>query len=384
MTVTNEDAVVRLRDGAAFCVLVFLGARVLLSLTAVLTVGSVPVPPSATSGIEVPATPGWHNAFDGMQRWDAYWFERIARDGYREGQADGAFFPAYPIVIRAMSSVTTMAEAGSALLVSNLAFVGALVVLYGLSAREYSIAIARRTVVLLAFFPASFFFLAPYSESLFLLLTVLAFWWIRRSRWGAGSLAAFVAALARSIGILLMPALLIEAWRGPREHRTLHVAAAAAPLLALLLYAGYWLARSGDALWPLHSQAAWYRSVTFPLWTIARGVLLGIGGLVDTAGIYRTADLLLTAILLVPLAFRWRTIPITYLVYAVSSAIVFLSYPSPDRPFLSDPRFLIVVFPAFWALADMLSGRRYVITVVCFVAAYVAMAVAFMNWAFVF
>jgi hypothetical protein len=136
MTVANEEAVTRLRDGAAFCVLVFLGVRVLLSLAAVLTVGSVPVPPSATSGIEAPATPGWHNAVDGMQRWDAYWFERIARDGYRDGQADGAFFPGYPMVIRAVSSVTTMAEGGSALLVSNLAVVGRLVVLYALSARE--------------------------------------------------------------------------------------------------------------------------------------------------------------------------------------------------------------------------------------------------------
>ena len=60
-------------------------------------------------------------------------------------------------------------------------YLAALVVLYGLTAREYDVPTARRATVLLALFPASFFFLVPYSESLFLLLTVLTFWWFRAS-----------------------------------------------------------------------------------------------------------------------------------------------------------------------------------------------------------
>jgi hypothetical protein len=384
VTTPDTGTTVRLRDGIGFCVVVFVILRLLTSVIGALSVTARPIPESATSGIEVPATPGWHNAIDGMRRWDALWFERIATNGYEEQGPDAAFFPGYPIAIRLVAAGTPFEEAGSAVLVSNVAFLGALIVLFALTSREYSKELARRTIVLLACFPASFFFLAPYSEALFLLLVALTFWWVRADRWADGALAAFGAALTRSVGVVLAPALLVEAWTSTRPRKTLRLAVAVAPLLALVAYAGYWLARSGDALWPVHAQAAWYRTLTFPPWTVVRGIWLGVAALAAPADIYRAADLLLTAVLLVPLAVRWRTIPLTYLTYALGSALAFSSYPSPDRPLLSDPRFLIVVFPAFWALAEMLDGRRFVLTGVCFVAAYIAMAIAFMNWAFVF
>ena len=70
--------------------------------------------------------------------------------------------------------------AGGATLVANVSFLLALILLYGLTTLEYTEDIARRSVVLLASFPASFVFMAPYSESLFLLSSLAAFWWARR------------------------------------------------------------------------------------------------------------------------------------------------------------------------------------------------------------
>src|SRR5512141_890571 len=90
---------VRFRKAVPFAFGVFLCMRVALSLTAVLTVGHVHLLPDATPDGEVSASPGWHNAFDGTDRWDAVWFERIARDGYDTKDAGAAFFPGYPIAI---------------------------------------------------------------------------------------------------------------------------------------------------------------------------------------------------------------------------------------------------------------------------------------------
>src|SRR5436190_23296584 len=129
---------VRFRDGVVFSGAVFLGMRVVLSLLAVLTVGTVRPPSFAGSGMEIPATPGWHNAIDGTDRWDAGWFERIAQEGYDPNDASAAFFPGYPLTIRAITIALPVGEPGAALLVSNTAFLGSLIVLFALTSFEFS------------------------------------------------------------------------------------------------------------------------------------------------------------------------------------------------------------------------------------------------------
>ena len=56
-----------------------------------------------------------------------------------------------------------------------------------------------------------------------------------------------------------------------------------------------------------------------PIVSLANAVWLGITGITDAHGIYWTADLVLTAAVLVPLALRWRMIPRPYLVYVIAS-----------------------------------------------------------------
>lgn len=375
---------VRLRDGVGFSVAVFLGVRVLLSLLAVLTVGTVRPPSSAGSGVEVPATPGWHNAIDGTDRWDAGWFEGIAREGYDPNDASAAFFPGYPLAIRAVATALPVGEPGAAILVSNAAFLGALIVLFALTTFEFSVPMAKRTALLLACFPASFFFLSPYSESLFLLASLLCFWWARRGQWGAAAAAGVLAAATRSVGVLLVPPLLVEAWSVRRGDRSRAVAASLAPLAAPALYALYWLVHAGDALRPLHAQDAWFRTMELPVVTLGNALWLGVTGITDPRGIYWTADVLLTALVLIPLALRWKLLASPYLVYVIVSLLVILSYPLPERPLLSAPRFCIVLFPAFWAMAGLFTGRRFAVTLIAFVVGFSSLAIAFMNWGFVF
>ena len=73
----------------------------------------------------------------------------------------------------------------AAYLVSLAAFLGALVLLHRLTELELGRRLARPTLLLLAVFPAAVYFGAPYSESLFLLLAVGAFY-AARSGTGPG------------------------------------------------------------------------------------------------------------------------------------------------------------------------------------------------------
>jgi hypothetical protein len=158
-----------------------------------------------------------------------------------------------------------------------------------------------------------------------------------------------------------------------------------APLLGPIAYATYWFVRNGDALQPIHAQSYWYRELRFPLITLGNAVALGLQGIGDDHGLYWTADVALTAVLIIPLAFGWRAIRGSYLVYVGISLLVPLAYPLPERPLLSVPRFAVVLFPLFWAFGIKLERHRtYQLTVVVFLIGYAFLASSFMNWGFVF
>jgi hypothetical protein len=268
----------------------------------------------------------------------------------------------------------------AATLVSNASFLGALVMLYGLTTLEFSEAHARTAVALLAVFPTSFFFLAPYSESTFLLLAVSAWWFARRDRWALAALAAALAALTRSIGIVLLPALLIEAVQQHRERGVPLVprigaalATLAGPAISLL----YWQAAFGDPWAPLDAQRQWQRVATFPLRTLADG----ISSAVRYLDVWLVDALVVGVVVACALIGLWR-LRAGYVAYAWASLAVPLSYPYPSRPLLSMPRFVAVIFPAFWVLADLIERRRLPrAAVVAALAGGLSLCtVLFVNW----
>jgi hypothetical protein len=390
----TQPAPPRLRDGVVFCVGVFLAARVVLALVGALGVGALPVDPDAnlySARAGRPIDPGWHNTIDGTDRWDAGWLLRISREGYDTGDASAAFFPAYPFAVRAVADVTGASSIVAGILVSNVAFLGALIVLHALTSLEFSPEVARRTVVIAAFFPTSFFFLAPYSESLFLLAALVSFWAARRGRWLVSGLAGAVAAATRVVGIVLLPALLVEAFLGERgaERRTRWRRAGRAGLVALgpALYSLGWWVTDGRPLQPLKAQGLWDRAPAFPVVTLGKGLLLAVRGLSVLRGAYWTADFvfafLALALLAVAIARKW--LRPSYLTYTTLSLLVPLCDPAPGRPLLSFPRFTIVVFPLFWTIALLLPSRtKMAVATALSGLAYIGISMLFVNWGYLF
>ena len=157
-------------------------------------------------------------------RWDAGWYLLIAHQGYDPGlgaatAARGAFFPLYPLLVRALS-VLLIAPVLAGIVVSVLALAVALYGLHRLAALETgSREVARLAVMVTAFAPMAFFFSAVYSESLYLALSVGAFWFARRGRWAATGALGGLAAATRPTGLLLLAPALILYLYGPRRDR---------------------------------------------------------------------------------------------------------------------------------------------------------------------
>jgi hypothetical protein len=364
----------RLGDRARVCVTLFLCARITLSILG--AVGAKTVEEGTVS-----VTSGIHNAFDGTYRWDAPRFTSLARNGYDDASS-ASLFPGYPLAIRAVSWLIGGNTVAAAILISNAAFFGSLVLLYSLTEDEYGRPLARRTVVLLTTFPTAFFLLAPYSESLYLLLTLLAFRAARRDRWFAGGVAGSYAAATRAVGIFLVPALTIEAcgrWRSAGGSLWRRLVGVGLIVVGPAVYVAYWALRGAPSQ-VVAVQGLWQRQLRFPISTLGEAWVLGIQGLTSSSGIFWTIDALIASLVLVPLIVTWRSIRPSYLVYATGSLLLPLTYAPSERPLVCVPRYLVVVFPAFWSLALSLRSRW---AFVAFASATAltgcALSVAFMN-----
>jgi hypothetical protein len=146
----------------------------------------------------------WGSAFTAAWRhFDSYFFLHIAQLGYTN-QGLGAFFPLYPALIRLFAWLLSGHFTLAALVVSWLAAWGSYLWFYRLAEREYGSQVARFSLLFLACCPVSLFSFAPYSESLFLLVSIGAVERARAGRlWQAGMLAA-LGMLTRPTGILLL------------------------------------------------------------------------------------------------------------------------------------------------------------------------------------
>src|SRR3954466_1020850 len=201
--------------------LVLVWSRAAVFLVAVLAVAVFGVAGGNEANFDVPGlTHPLGGVLSPLARWDSTWYLGIAHSGY-DG-AGTAFFPLYPMLVRGLAVVDSPAALLVAgYVVSLAAFFGALVLMQRLVSLELgSERVARLSVLLLAVFPGALWFGAPYSESLFLLLSVAAFYFARTERWALAGVAAALASGTRSAGIVLVVPLLILWWQSsPRPRR---------------------------------------------------------------------------------------------------------------------------------------------------------------------
>ncbi len=337
-----------------------------------------------------------------LAHWDAVWYLGIAESGYPSADSPRvAFFPLYPLLTGASAELGGGSRGAlllAAYAVSLAALLGALVLLHRLAALELGRRLAAPTLLLLCVFPASLFLGAPYSESLFLLASVGAFYAARTGHWAWAGAAAAAASGTRSAGVLLLVPLALIYLYGPREDKAsaeirtgvsgrlaalrpaYSVRADASWLLlapaGLIVYAAYLGFAHGDALAFASVQTYWGREFAGPLGGVWEGIVAAVDGVRQIASgsrdpvfferaagdPFRVAgmNLMLLATLVFALAGTvgvLRRLPFAYGAYVASALMLPLSYPVGPQPLMSLPRFVVVLFPIFMWLAIVCEER---------------------------
>lgn len=151
-------------------------------------------------------------------KWDSLQYLDIVKNGYKEMPFDAssmqnwAFYPLFPLLVNMVSRWFGLIDSEIAtftvgILISNLSFYLSLIFLPKLLDIFHFDKDKKMTVTLLLLaFPASYFFQLFYTESIFLLTTILAFIFLFRRKYFIASIFLSIAVSTRAFGLTLIPA----------------------------------------------------------------------------------------------------------------------------------------------------------------------------------
>lgn len=315
----------------------------------------------------------WAN-FDGEH------YLSISIFGYKH--LEQAFFPFYPKLISVFSGfnpldlITSLVNSTLVgLIISNASFLFALIFLFELIRIDLSKKIAYLVIVLMLIFPTSFYFGALYNESLFLLLSVLSFYFARRGNWFYAGVFGMVASVTRVFGVLLLPALLLEAYtQKTKLSKTLWLFLIPIGLGIYMMYLNFTV---GDPLAFYHFQKLvgeqHQAGVTLLPQIYFRYIKMIISVSINNP-IFQTVILeLFTGIVffLLPIYGYIKKIRFSYLVYAMLSFLA----PTIQGSFSSSPRYVVVLFPSFLAAALLIAELPKLIRIVILLLSSVVLVI---------
>ncbi len=302
--------------------------------------------------------PFYHSVLPEIFSWanfDGEHYLSIAIFGYKA--LEQAFFPVYPLLINFItlpfrddlySSLLSATIGG--ILISNIAFLFALFILFKLVKEDYTEEVGVWTLLLLLAFPTSFYFGSVYNESLYLLLSVSSFYAARKKGWLLAGVLGMVASATRVFGIILFPALLIEAWQQKNNKAIPYLFLIPLGLIGYMLY--QWITVN-DPLAFYHLQQIVGQQHQAGIVLLPQVYYRYIKILLDTSlivPIYQTMVLEIfvgTLFLVAPLYGYIQRLRLSYVFYALVGFLL----PSIQGSLSSIPRYVIVLFPSFIAMA---------------------------------
>lgn len=303
-----------------------------------------------------------------LARWDGGWYVSVALYGYPSAVPSGhgdaaqsslAFFPGYPLLIRALSMASGLSPPIAGIAISLAAGSAAVLAIHALAARLADDGTADRVAVLFAFLPAAFVLSMVYADALFLFLAAWCLLALLDERWAVAGVVAAVAGLVRPTGIALVVACAWAAASAMRRGGSVRVLVA--PLVApagCLAFLGYLWAHTGHALAFFEVQSrGWDNRLDLGASNL-RAVLRHLSQGRVTFFVALLGLVAGTTALGLWLLIRWRA-PGAITAYVVVAAGLALMGSNP----LSVPRFLLAAFPILIPVARWLTPRATAVVV---------------------
>lgn len=291
------------------------------------------------------------------------------------------FFPIFPILcgfVGRMIGGNFASLAAGGLLVSNISFLVALIGVWKITEMDFGKRVARLAVLLLLFFPTSYYFGSYYTESVFLVLAVWAYYFIRKDKWIWGGVAGGISTAARIIGVALFPSFAWEFLKSKKKTFFKIVATFLVPA-GILVYMYYLYVKTGDPLNFLNTVSIFgaQRSSNFVLlpqvfyryfFKILPSLNYSYFPLVFTTYL----ELFSSIIFLTLSIFSFWKLRGGYAIYLLLGYLI----PTLSGSFSSLPRYVLVLFPGFILMAIYLSKLSKFWKIVVFSVLFIGLGLA--------
>ena len=345
--------------------LIFLSWRIFLFIP--LVVGNIFIPYREgypyTSILHFLSNPNWlvgSFLFSPWANFDGVHYLLIATNGYTD---NAGFFPLYPLFIFFLTSIISPSAAIypfhpiqylAVLFVTNLFFLTALFMLYKLVSLDYEDNLPILIIIFVLIFPTSFFFASIYSESLFLLLSILSFYFARKNRWFLAVLCGSLLTATRLVGIAIIPALIYEFVKSEKsliKPKGLFLMVAPLGILSYMLF-NY--LKWGNPFYFIQAQGNFLNNRSVDLIVFLPQTIFRYIKILTTISFnvfeWWIALLEISVFFFVSIMFfvAWKKkIRISYILFALICFLI----PTLTGTFTGLPRYALVLFPIFIGLA---------------------------------
>lgn len=326
--------------------------------------------PSFPYSAELLASSGLPQFIYSFANFDGVHYLTIINKGYIGTGLIQAFFPAYPFLIFLISQALPISNIILGISISLIStYLAARLI-----SQLYSKAEVNKNLLYLSLFtfPTSFFLAAMYSEGFFLMLVLTTFLMANKKKWLFAALLAAVASATRIVGILLVPALIIELWDQKNHELTIQqikdflvsniktIFLISLGSLGLLVYMLYLNNNFSDPLYFIHVQEEFGvgRSESFVSYpqVIYRYLKILLTARPFDLKYYSYVLELISAVLpLGLLVVFYKKIRKSHLFFSVMAILI----PTMTGTFTSLPRYVLVAFPIYFLLAQIFEKSKY-------------------------
>lgn len=292
--------------------------------------------------------PQINNPFSPWVKWDGPHYLDLAKNWYQVSGQESywiVFYPLYPILIRIFNFFVNDFATAS-ILVSILFSFSASILLFELTLLDFNKRSALLAVWFLNIFPTSYFLQASYTESLFLTTSLVTVYLFRKKLFFYSGVSGMLSTMTRVNGLLLMPLLVSELRNLKRGFITLLIIP-----LGFLFYLSINHVLFNNPFYfvnPLYTN--WYKRFDWP-WVGIKNLFSSIPPYKDALFYAYISEA--TVILFITLIGMYIFVKIrrSYGIYTLLNLLLFIS----TSFVMSIPRYVLILFPIFIALAQIKS-----------------------------
>jgi len=272
------------------------------------------------------------------------------------------FFPFFPLLITILSLNKIINPIIVGLTISLTSFLLSLFIFNKLMIQDRISKDKRlKTVILLLLFPASFYFAAYYTESLFLFLTLLVFYFLNNKKFLLASIYTAIATATRLVGLTLIPIVFWEAYRTYRKTKKFPLSIIITPF-GFIFYSFYMQITTGNAFSVVTQHKEWSRNIN--IFGVFIALKEGLQKVIFKSSLSQnnliiysieTIEFIFAIFLILILLFSFKKIKFSYWLYLLLSSIFIFS----SNVLISIPRLIIPMFPIFIYLSQVISKKTF-------------------------